>query len=29
MTGVLLARDVPSWLAARPYLDVRSNDEHT
>lgn len=29
MTGVLLARDIPSWLAARPYLDVRSNDEHT
>ena len=29
MTGSLLARDVPTWLAARPYLDVRSNDEHT
>lgn len=29
MTGSLLAQDVPTWLAARPYLDVRSNDEHT
>lgn len=29
MTGPLLARDIPTWLAARPYLDVRSNDEHT
>lgn len=29
MTGPLLERDVPAWLAARPYLDVRSNDEHT
>lgn len=25
----LLPRDVPIWLAARPWLDVRSNDEHT
>lgn len=29
MVGVLLDRDIPAWLAARPYLDVRSNDEHT
>lgn len=29
MTGFLLPRDVPIWLAARPWLDVRSNDEHT
>lgn len=29
MTGSLLSRDIPTWLAARPYLDVRSNDEHT
>jgi hypothetical protein len=29
MTGSLLARDIPSWLAARPWLDVRTNDEHT
>lgn len=29
MAGSLLARDIPTWLAARPYLDVRSNDEHT
>jgi HD domain-containing protein len=29
VTGFLDARDVPIWLAARPWLDVRSNDEHT
>jgi len=29
MTGFLMARDVPIWLAARPWLDVRSNDAHT
>lgn len=29
MSGALLERDIPTWLAARPYLDVRSNDEHT
>ena len=29
MTGFLVSRDVPVWLAARPWLDVRSNDEHT
>lgn len=29
MTGFLEKRDVPVWLAARPWLDVRSNDEHT
>lgn len=26
---VLLARDLPLWEAAKPYLDVRNNDEHT
>lgn len=29
MSGVILPRDVPLWRAACPYLDVRSNDEHT
>lgn len=29
MTGLLLSRDIPIWRAARPWLDVRSNDEHT
>jgi CRISPR/Cas system-associated endonuclease Cas3-HD len=29
MTGYLAPRDVPIWVAARPWLDVRSNDEHT
>jgi CRISPR/Cas system-associated endonuclease Cas3-HD len=29
MSGPLLSHDIPTWLAARPYLDVRSNDEHT
>jgi hypothetical protein len=29
MTSFLMARDVPVWLAARPWLDVRSNDAHT
>ena len=29
MTGYLAPRDVPIWLAAKPWLDVRSNDEHT
>ena len=31
MTGddVFLPRDLPIWEAARPYLDVRNNDEHT
>lgn len=27
--GVFLPRDLPLWKAARPYLDVRNNDEHT
>lgn len=27
--GVFLPRDLPLWHAARPYLDVRNNDEHT
>lgn len=27
--GVFLPRDLPLWEAARPYLDVRNNDEHT
>jgi len=26
---VILARDLPLWRDARPYLDVRNNDEHT
>lgn len=26
---VFLARDLPLWEAAKPYLDVRNNDEHT
>jgi len=29
MTGYLAPRDVPIWLAAKPWLNVRSNDEHT
>ncbi|MGB7099460.1 MAG: hypothetical protein WBD95_11950 [Xanthobacteraceae bacterium] len=29
MTGYLAPRDVPIWLAAKLWLDVRSNDEHT
>ncbi|MDO6966431.1 HD domain-containing protein [Rhizobium alvei] len=29
MSGALLPRDIATWCAARPYLDVRSNDEHT
>jgi len=31
MTGteVILPRDLPLWQDARPYLDVRNNDEHT
>jgi hypothetical protein len=30
MTGGLLhPRDLPLWQAARPFLDVRNNDEHT
>ena len=27
--GVILPRDLPLWQDARPYLDVRNNDEHT
>ena len=27
--GVFLPRDLPLWEAAKPYLDVRNNDEHT
>ncbi|MGG7565195.1 HD domain-containing protein [Rhodovulum sp. DZ06] len=27
--GVFLPRDLPMWADARPYLDVRTNDEHT
>jgi HD domain len=26
---MLRDKDIPIWQAARPYLDVRSNDEHT
>jgi hypothetical protein len=29
VTGYLAPRDVPIWIAAKPWLDVRSNDEHT
>lgn len=29
MTALLLPRDLPLWQAAKPYLDVRNNDEHT
>ncbi|CCD96100.1 conserved hypothetical protein [Bradyrhizobium sp. ORS 375] len=29
MTHFLRDQDLPIWLAARPWLDVRSNDEHT
>jgi hypothetical protein len=29
VNGLLIERDVPIWLAAKPWLDVRSNDEHT
>ncbi len=29
MTDLLLKRDEPIWRAAMPWLDVRSNDEHT
>ena len=29
MTGFLASDDVPIWLRAKPWLDVRSNDEHT
>ena len=27
--GVFLDRDIPLWEAAKPFLDVRNNDEHT
>ena len=26
---IILPRDLPLWHDARPYLDVRNNDEHT
>ncbi len=29
MNGLLIECDTPIWLAAKPWLDVRSNDEHT
>ena len=29
MTGFLAQDDVAIWLSAKPWLDVRSNDEHT
>ncbi len=29
MSGFLAADDVAIWLCAKPWLDVRSNDEHT
>jgi len=27
--AIFLSRDIPLWEAAKPYLDVRNNDEHT
>jgi len=27
--NLVLPRDMPLWTAAKPYLDVRNNDEHT
>ena len=29
MTGFLAPDDIAIWLSAKPWLDVRSNDEHT
>ena len=29
MSDLLLTRDLPLWHDARPFLDVRNNDEHT
>jgi HD superfamily phosphohydrolase YqeK len=29
MSGLILPRDLPLWHDARPFLDVRNNDEHT
>lgn len=29
MTALLRPQDTPLWHAAKPYLDVRNNDEHT
>lgn len=29
MTALLRPKDEPLWQAAKPYLDVRNNDEHT
>lgn len=29
MSHFILKRDLPLWYEARPWLDVRSNDEHT
>jgi hypothetical protein len=29
LTDLLLPRDLPLWHDARPFLDVRNNDEHT
>ncbi len=29
MRDLILPRDLPLWHDARPYLDVRNNDEHT
>ncbi len=29
MNGILIESDIPIWRAAKPWLDVRSNDEHT
>ena len=29
MNALLIECDIPIWLAAKPWLDVRSNDEHT
>lgn len=29
LEGILALRDLPLWLDAKPFLDVRNNDEHT
>jgi HD domain len=29
VSGLVLPRDLPLWHDARPFLDVRNNDEHT
>lgn len=29
LNDIFLPRDLPLWEAAKPYLDIRNNDEHT